>query len=113
MPMLFRDLIDNLDYEELVKIKKDLDLGGVHIKRLINFKIKEKEMLHKRTCAHCGKEIDPFNLNNYTVIFGPEDFKKKVTFCAYDCMKYFMDSLNSLKSSGENIREGDVREAGL
>ena len=97
MRLTFRQLVDNLDYDELIKIKRDLDSGGVHIKRLINFKIKEKELAHKKECANCGRPIDPFSTSNYTVIFGPEDFKKKATFCAYDCMKYFMDSLQEQK----------------
>lgn len=91
--MLFRNLVDHLDYDELVKIKKDLDAGAVHIKRLINFKLKEKETEHKKVCASCGAGIDPFSVNNLTLVFGPEDFKKKATFCAYDCMQSFMENL--------------------
>ena len=94
--MLFRELVDKLDLSELHKIKRDLETGGVHIKRLIDFKIKEKEGMEVKYCANCGAAIDPFSGTNCTVVFGGE-VKKKAHFCAYDCMKYFMDNMKKIK----------------
>ncbi|MGM5487922.1 MAG: hypothetical protein ACQESG_03160 [Nanobdellota archaeon] len=88
-----RDVIPRLDLDELIKIKRDLDSGSIHLKRLINDEIKKKQKEHCTQCAVCMKSIDPSDSSTYTLLFGPDDFKKKATFCAHDCMMYFISKL--------------------
>lgn len=106
MKINFRELIEALDYEEMVKIKNDLKYGGIHMKRLIDEKIKEKELMHKKYCSVCSAEIDSFNTRTYTLVFGPTDFKKKATFCALDCLEYFLSQLKDMeKMKGEEYKD--------
>ncbi|MFP4424501.1 MAG: hypothetical protein ACLFP2_04710 [Candidatus Woesearchaeota archaeon] len=88
-----RDVIPRLDMDELVKIKRDLDSGSIHLKKLINDEIAKKKNEHSGVCAVCMKPIDPGDHDTFTLIFGPDDFKKKASFCAHDCMMYFISSL--------------------
>jgi hypothetical protein len=97
MPLTVKDMISNLEYDDLMKMKKDLEQGGIHLGRLLHDKIKQHQLEHKRTCAICQNEIDPYSTNNYTLLFGPEDFKKKATFCAVDCLEYFLRQMKEKK----------------
>jgi len=92
----FRDAIDMIEYDDLIKMKADLESGGIHIQQMINAKIKEHEQQHDQICSACGENIEPTSTNTYTLVFGPEDFRKKATFCAVDCMEYFVNSLKEM-----------------
>lgn len=94
-----RDVIDNFEYDELLKMKKDLDNGGLHLNGLITKKLKEKEKVHEAYCSVCQTKIEMNNIHNYTLVFGPHDFRKKATFCATDCLRYFLKQLDDLKQS--------------
>ena len=93
----FRELVEHLEFDELQKIRNDLETGAVHMQRIIGNRIRKKEVEHGRTCSVCMNSIDPFSINNFTLIFGPDSFKKKATFCGMDCMKYFIANLDNLK----------------
>jgi hypothetical protein len=92
-----RDVIDSLEFDEIVKMKKDLELGGFHLKRFLEQKISEHEKSHEKYCANCSAKLDPYGTNNFTLIFGPEDFKKKASFCGIDCLEYFLQELRKMK----------------
>jgi hypothetical protein len=94
---MIKDLIPNLEHEDLVKLKKDLDAGGIHIKKMIDTQIKENEKKHESYCTTCFAKIDPEKRNNYTLVFGPDDFRKKASFCAVDCLEYFIQRLKELE----------------
>ena len=97
MKYRLRDVVDQLDYEELMKIKSDLESGGIHLKNFIESKIREKEKLHDKFCSVCQSEISPYAVSNFTLVFGPNDFRKKATFCALDCLKYFISNMEKFK----------------
>lgn len=106
----FRDAVEKLDYDELIKIKTDVETGSKHLRRLIDKKIKEKKNTHNTYCSYCNSEIDPDSVQNYTLLFGPEDFKKKASFCGLDCLKAFIRDLEvmrlkRLKEVGERFAE--------
>ena len=84
------EIINELPYDELVKIKNDLDYGGKHLKFLIDQKVKEFNTKKRSVCATCGT---PLESQSMTLIFGPDDFKKKASFCAPDCLKYFLKKI--------------------
>ncbi|NQV09390.1 hypothetical protein HQ529_06070 [Candidatus Woesearchaeota archaeon] len=105
MNVRFRDAVDALEYDELVKVKKDLRHGAIHIRRLVEDKIKEKEIEHKKFCSICGEVIHPNSTRNYTLLFGPEGFKKKATFCALDCMEYFLKQLKGMDGMENRFKD--------
>lgn len=98
MKARLRDIVQNLEHEDLVKMMKDIDVtGGIHLKNLLKAQIKENEKQHEQFCSTCAGKLDPNSTNNFTLIFGPDDFKKKASFCALDCMEYFLENLKKIK----------------
>ncbi len=59
----FKDIIDNVEYEDLLKIDYDLDNGGTHLSRLIKKIIKDKQNEHDNKCSICSNDIDNFSVN--------------------------------------------------
>lgn len=102
MKKRLRDIIDSLDYYELLRIKKDLNDGGFHLKNFLDAHITEREKDHFAVCAVCANEIDSESTQIFTLLFGPVGFKKKATFCGKDCLEYFLGNL-------ENMRKGIVK----
>ena len=109
MELRVREMIDALDDYELEKLMKDLKKGGVHLKALVKQKIRERQKSHSAKCAICQSEIDPYSTSNYTLLFGPEDLKKKASFCGIDCLEYF---LRQLKETRRMLR-GDKQDERL
>ena len=95
MKKRFREAVDDIEYEDLIKIKKDLESGGVHIRELINKKIDKIEKEQVKLCATCGNTINPYFMDDYVLHFGRRDFKKRAFFCGLDCLKYFLLQLES------------------
>jgi hypothetical protein len=89
-----RDVADELSYEELVKIRKDLDSGGLHLRAFIDSKIKAIEKDEVKTCVVCGATLNPHYIDDYSLIFGRFDFKKRAWFCGLDCLNFFIKGMN-------------------
>ena len=109
MARRFEDVIDVLDYNELMRFKSDLDSGAIMVKKLLEDKIKRKLKEHEKICATCSNDINFYKSNNYTLVFGPDDFKKKASFCGIDCLEYFIAKLKDLKSNSkeDNLSNSD------
>ena len=98
MSRRFEDIMEVLDYNELMRFKSDLDSGAITLKRLLEDKIKRKLKEHEKNCANCSNDLNFYKSNNYTLVFGPDDFKKKASFCGIDCLEYFITKLKEFKS---------------
>lgn len=83
------DVISSLNYEDLKKIEKDLNEG--HISKLISAKLKKMDQ-NKKVCPVCYKDI-PEGEEAFTLMFGPSDFRKKASFCALDCLEFFISQI--------------------
>ena len=92
----FRDVVEEVHYEDLLKIRDDLSKGGNHIKGLISKKIYEIEKEKVKDCATCGAEINPFFMDDFSLTFGRRDFKKRAFFCGSDCLKHFLNKLEKI-----------------
>jgi hypothetical protein len=92
----FEELLEALSYEDLVLLKKDMDAQGLSAKNSIEVKLKKKMREFEKTCTVCSSELRFYNKSNYTLVFGPDDFKKKASFCGLDCVQYFLDHLKSI-----------------
>src|SRR3989338_4184986 len=102
MSRRFEDVVDVLDYNELMRFKSDLDSGAIAIKRLLEEKIKKRRKEHEKICATCSNTLNFYKSSNYTIVFGPDDFKKKASFCGLDCLEYFIIKLKELKEPKED-----------
>lgn len=105
----FEEVLDVLEYGELMRFKKDLDSGAMEIKKAIEEKVKKKLKEHEKTCAVCSNDIDFYRTSNYTLLFGPDDFKKKASFCGLDCLEYFISKLKKIKAKR---REESMKNSG-
>lgn len=92
------DVVSSLDYEELIELQRDLFRGGASIKQVVSSKLKEITATEVRVCATCGGSINLRVANEFTMIFGPSEFKKRASFCAIDCMEYFTANLKRLSA---------------
>tara|TARA_B100001964_G_C14261556_1_gene615823 strand:- start:8646 stop:8969 length:324 start_codon:yes stop_codon:yes gene_type:complete len=101
----FEELIDVLDYDELIRFKKDLDDKGIALKKLVQEKIKARLKEHEKSCASCSNDLEFYKTNNYTLVFGPDDFKKKASFCGMDCLEYFLINLKQMRRCKENAEK--------
>ncbi len=105
MTRRFEDMLEILDYNELMRCKSDLDSGAITFKKLLEEKIKSKLKEHEKICATCSNNLNFYRTSNYTIVFGPDDFKKKASFCGLDCLEYFIIKLKDMK---ENPKEDNV-----
>ncbi len=106
MSRRFEDVMDILDYNELMRFKSDLDTGAVTIKKLLEEKVRKRLKEHEKICATCSNSLSLYRTSNYTLLFGPDDFKKKASFCGLDCLEYFLIKLKEMKRPKEdNVKE--------
>ena len=91
-----REAIDGLNYDELVSIQKDILTGSSKLKHMVSNKLREIEESESRICATCGSTINIKTAEHFTIIFGPSDFKKRASFCALDCMEYFLVGMKKI-----------------
>jgi len=109
MKFKINDIMDSIDDESLYKIQKDLESGGAYLKKLVDDKLKEIEKHKKGVCATCGMDLAEKE-HTHTLIFGPDDFKKKASFCEVDCLQYFLggrkNNDDNLKALNEGIENG-------
>lgn len=93
----FKQFLSTLEHYELNALKQQVEKGKLDIVKEINEKVKEHEKQHAKECAACSNSLDPYNSNNYTIIFGPDDFRKKASFCGIDCLEYFLANIKQMK----------------
>lgn len=97
--------LSSLEHYELIRLKNELEKGTVDVEKEIQDQIKEHEKKHSTFCVTCSNTLDYYNINNYTIIFGPDDFKKKASFCGLDCLEYFLIKLKQMKKSEKNAEK--------
>ena len=102
------DAMGSLEYEELISLQKDLFNGGAAIKQLVNNKLREISAMESRVCATCGAQINLMVSNELSLIFGNAEAKRRVSFCAIDCMEYLTRKLKGLASKD---MESSVRQS--
>ena len=97
-PSRFKQFLNSLDHIELVNLKQQLDKGSVDLDKEVKQKIQEHERKHHSFCATCSTDLDPFSDHSFTLLFGAEDFKRKASFCAQDCLEYFLTNYKEQKT---------------
>lgn len=105
MKLKLNDAISSMDYPDLVDLNEDLMEGGHSTRKLVEQKIVEKEKALGKVCAVCQSEMDPHSTNNYTILLGPEGLRRKASFCALDCLKFFIADLEKRKAELKNIKD--------
>lgn len=92
-------IINSMNYKELQLLEKDLYEGN-----LANLVKKRKQvygsLMESKACPTCGNE-NKENEAQFTLIFGPKDFKKKASFCGRDCLCFFV---KKIKMNDETVK---------
>jgi hypothetical protein len=93
-------LIEDLDEDDLRLLKRDLEAGN--IEKLINNKIREKRLAdYNKVCPVCQSPIDEESL---TLVFGPKGLRKKASFCAIDCLEYFIERIKRDRKESQTVK---------
>ncbi len=100
MKYKFKEFLETLDYNELLEFQKQVKERSSVMRQLLDDHINVVERINARVCATCGNELG-MQTKNLTLHFGPEDFKKKASFCAFDCLDFFLDQLKSIEMKKE------------
>ncbi len=92
-----------IEEEDLYKLQYDLKSNqGLVLQKLIDDKIKAIENQKRQFCAVCGTDLKGKD-NTLTLLFGPDDFRRKGSFCEIDCMEYFVNShIKKLPGTAQN-----------
>ena len=88
--MRVHELISTMSREELAELQQHLKTSGDNLLTIIEGRINNLTQEHQTVCANCQIDIDRESTQAFTLIFGREDFRKKATFCAMDCLEYFL-----------------------
>ncbi len=96
----FKEFLENLDYNEVLDLKKQIKEPNSTIKEVLMNHIDVIERMNSRVCATCGNQLN-ITTKNLTLHFGPEDFKKKASFCAFDCLEFFLQQLKQIEMKKE------------
>ena len=97
MKRRLREVIDLLEYEELIRVKNDLNKGGDGIRILVENRMKTELKKQNQFCTTCASKIEPESNTRFSLTFGPEELKRTVSFCAMDCLEYFLNEIKKIK----------------
>jgi hypothetical protein len=105
MKMTINEFIETIDEDELYKLQFDITNGSAGLKTLVQEKIKKVENLPKKVCAVCGEElVDKEGV--FSLIFTHDQLKKKASFCAIDCMEFFISKIKKAsESNGSSVEK--------
>lgn len=103
MERRFREVIGLVGYDELLRIKDDLNKGGDSIRILVDNKIKDEIKKKNEFCTICAAKIEPESQTRFSLVLGSREMERKVSFCAIDCLEYF---LTGLKKAKEKYKKG-------
>jgi len=93
----FKDSLRTWEYHHVKLLERELATGSKNLRRVVRDKIKEMARTHNKTCVVCNSKIDEDDHRTVSMIFGPQDMKRKATFCAQDCLQYFLKKAHAIK----------------
>ncbi|MBI4454061.1 hypothetical protein HY636_05450 [Candidatus Woesearchaeota archaeon] len=109
MNILIKEFIDSIDEEELYKLQYDLSKGSIALKKTVEDKVKEIENRKRKYCAVCGEELVEKE-GVYTLIFPHENLTKKASFCATDCMEFFLGRLKTANAHKAETTQKETKD---
>jgi len=101
MERRFREVIELLDYNELLRVKNDLNKGGDSIRILVDNRIKDEIKKKNEFCTVCAAKIEQESNAKIKLTLGSKEMEREVSFCAIDCMEYFLGGLKKAKGQKE------------
>lgn len=96
--MLLKEFIEMLSYQQLLQLREELRYNAIGIDAYIEKKLSTIEHAHRSCCATCGNTVQSEIVKKYSLVFGPDDFKKKASFCGVDCLQTFTKRLHKIET---------------
>ena len=87
-------LIEEMDEDDLVNLKRDVDEGNMQ--RLLKERLDAKRKGPSVSCPVCGMSVN--EQEGFHLQFGSSDFRQKATFDGVDCLEYFIERLKKKRS---------------
>lgn len=81
-------VINELDYDSLTRIRKDITTGNML--RLVDERINQFENPN-RVCPVCSSPLDPNTA--ITLYFGPKNLRQRASFDGEDCLQFFVERM--------------------
>lgn len=94
-----RRCIEAMGHDELERLSQDLGMKDGIVKSMVDRRLLEAHASAGRICSGCMGDMDPISINNYTIIFGPHDLRKKASFCGTDCLSHFIHQLKEMRNN--------------
>ncbi|MBS3137167.1 hypothetical protein J4232_01920 [Candidatus Woesearchaeota archaeon] len=91
MKLKINEAITCIEDEDLYKVQHDLKNGALVMQKMIDERIKAIEHQKRQFCAICGNDLKRKE-STFTLMFGPDDFRRKGSFCEIDCLEYFVNT---------------------
>lgn len=91
------EMIGSMDYMDLEMVHFDLKTGSKHLKHLVSCEIEKRNSQRAKICASCGVQVLEEKGDEILLTFGPKDLRQKATFCAIDCLTYFINKYSTKK----------------
>ena len=88
-----KSVIDSMSMDEIKQLEHDIVHGNPLLKKMISEKYTREG---SKFCVVCFKELGPYD-DTLALQFGPPGLKKQASFCAQDCLKYFLENLEQMK----------------
>jgi hypothetical protein len=90
-----QQLLNSLEYKDLLQLQRDLKSGALLTQHVVNKKLNEVETSHRSFCASCTKNMNVERDDVYTLVFGDKTIKKKASFCGLDCLHEFTKNIQA------------------
>jgi hypothetical protein len=103
MTWKINEALENIEEQELYRLQDDLASGAELLKRIVSDRIKRIEKAKSGICVTCGNNLEE-HPRSYTLVFGPDGFRKKAGFCELDCLEYFLANLKKLKGDKNELQ---------
>lgn len=96
-------IIIDMDEAELRQVKQDIEEGN--IQRLVNQTLAARQEDNpNKVCPVCHA---PITDTAETLVFGPAGLRKKASFCAFDCLEFFITRLKEQKNMQPQLQSSE------
>jgi len=95
--MKIKEMINGMGINDLKLIESGMkDSRG--FRKLVKDKIERLELKQNKVCVVCGEKIG--NNECFALMFKSEGIERKASFCAIDCLGYFVSKLKGFQKIG-------------
>jgi len=92
------DMLSQFDHDELLKFREALRFRRVH--DIVDDKIRAFNN-PSLVCPVCERSVS--EQDDYVLLFGPRELRRKARFCGTDCLVYFLNTRSGAVTGREDV----------